>query len=365
MKEVVPEPETYPNSPPSRDQLLQLSIESDYQRVLKWQKWRTSPLRLFLENFDEMKDEEDFALEWLGTQNVYEATRLETINRAYSYKLTNRSLTKGKAPICLEMKKPYLDPAFEEEMKEFRAALLLSKIKTELEKLHQNDPACNISGSKDENGNAIEKDVEPAANKHPDEEDNADRDGEEEDNDIPDDEDEENDDEEDDDNGDNDDDSDDDDSDYDSESPIIGNTEIIPKRSPTPHSFPHEETHPRDPSPSAPPPIDSQIAARPNSDGKMEASPPTTSQLNPKSPRDDKMEASPSENQFILEQRNVFREPKSIHLEPSLRVESLDPENIMHHLLTTIHQVELLHQQYSFHRKQDSQTLEDLSTKMT
>ncbi|XP_019183744.1 PREDICTED: glutamic acid-rich protein-like [Ipomoea nil] len=96
-----------------------------------------------------MRNEEECTLAWIGTQNVYEATRLETINWVYSYKLTNRSIAKGKAPISFDIKKPPLDPIFEAEMKELREAMRLSKIKTELEKLHQNDPNCSISGTKD------------------------------------------------------------------------------------------------------------------------------------------------------------------------------------------------------------------------
>ncbi|XP_019169571.1 PREDICTED: pheromone-processing carboxypeptidase KEX1-like [Ipomoea nil] len=102
-----------------------------------------------------MKEEEKFALEWVGTKDVYEALRLETIGRVYSYKVTNRTLGKDKAPLCIELNKPPLDPAFEAEMKELRYAMLLLTIKTDLEKSHQNDPNCEVSASKDENGKEI------------------------------------------------------------------------------------------------------------------------------------------------------------------------------------------------------------------
>ncbi|XP_019158291.1 PREDICTED: pheromone-processing carboxypeptidase KEX1-like [Ipomoea nil] len=72
--------------------------------------------------------------------------------------MTNRTLGKDKAPICIELNQPPLDPALEEEMKQLRYAMLLSKIKTTLEMEHQNDPNCNVSGTKDEHGREIEED---------------------------------------------------------------------------------------------------------------------------------------------------------------------------------------------------------------
>ncbi|XP_019153744.1 PREDICTED: aspartate and serine-rich protein-like [Ipomoea nil] len=103
-----------------------------------------------------MKDEEEFALEWLETKDLNEALRLEKIRRVFSYKITNRTLGKDKALICIELNKPPLDPAFEEEMKEVRYALLISKVKTILEKEHQNDPNCSVSGLKDDQGQEID-----------------------------------------------------------------------------------------------------------------------------------------------------------------------------------------------------------------
>ncbi|XP_019166794.1 PREDICTED: glutamic acid-rich protein-like [Ipomoea nil] len=171
-KEAAPIPEaTVPL--PTRDQVLPESIESDYQRVLQWQKWRTAPLGTFIETFEAMQDEEQFALQWIGIEDVYKALRLEEISRVFSYKMTNRTLGKDKAPICIELKKPPLDPAVEEEMKQLRYALLLSKIKTTLEKEHQNDPNCNTSGSKDELGREIEEDE---SNEDEENEDNDDKD---------------------------------------------------------------------------------------------------------------------------------------------------------------------------------------------
>ncbi|XP_019167335.1 PREDICTED: pheromone-processing carboxypeptidase KEX1-like [Ipomoea nil] len=137
-----------------------------------------------------MKEEEKFSLEWVGTKDVYEALRLETIQRVYSYKVTNRTLGKDKAPLCIELNKPPLDPAFVEEMKELRYAMLLSKIKTDLEKSHQNDPNCKVSGSKDENGKEINDESEEEKEDEEDEDsDDADADDENDDDDDADDDD--------------------------------------------------------------------------------------------------------------------------------------------------------------------------------
>ncbi|XP_019153496.1 PREDICTED: protein starmaker-like [Ipomoea nil] len=96
-----------------------------------------------------MKEEEIFTLEWLNTKDVYEAILLPKISRTYSYKITNRSLGKDKAPVCINIVKPsFDDPAFEAEMKNLKDAMRLSKIKTELEKLYKNDPHCSVSGTK-------------------------------------------------------------------------------------------------------------------------------------------------------------------------------------------------------------------------
>ncbi|XP_019172453.1 PREDICTED: glutamic acid-rich protein-like [Ipomoea nil] len=57
-----------------------------------------------------MQDEEDFALAWIGTEDVSKALRIEEINRVLSYKMTNRTLGRDKAPICIELNKPPLDP---------------------------------------------------------------------------------------------------------------------------------------------------------------------------------------------------------------------------------------------------------------
>ncbi|XP_019155256.1 PREDICTED: uncharacterized protein LOC109152136 [Ipomoea nil] len=306
-----------------------------------------------------MKDEEEFSLEWIGTQDVYEALRLETIKRVYSYKVTHRTLGKEKVPICIELNKPPLDPAFVEEMKEFRYALLLSKVKTELERTHQNDPTCNVSGLKDDEGREIDHedervsenesgDANSDSNENADEDKVTDENSENEENDEDDDDksgDEQDgshvDDGDDDDdegkadNNTHDDDSDDDDnddgnSDYDSESPIIGNTEDIPERSPAPRSSPPKEDLTRELPLAMLPPL-----ANTARDDNMDAS-----------PRDENREASPHAP------------------DQAPGMDYLSPEHIMHQMLNTVFTAELIHKQYLHHREKDSRNIADLSAKV-
>ncbi|XP_019173813.1 PREDICTED: aspartic and glutamic acid-rich protein-like [Ipomoea nil] len=351
---IVSVPEAVP-IPPSKDQMLRESIENNFNRVMQRQKWRTSPLQTFLETFEEMKDEEEFALEWIGTKDVYEALRLETIKRVYSYKVTHRTLGKEKVPIYIELNKPPLDPAFVEEMKEFRYALFLSKVKTELERTHQNDPACNVSGLKDDEGKEIEhedestsenetseanSDSDNGTDENPeneeDDEDEDEKSGDEQDDSHGDGGDDDDDDEGKADNnnlgddGSDDDDNDDGNSDYDSESPIIGNTEDIPERSPAPSSSPPKECPTRELPLAMLPPL-------------------------PDTARDDNMDASP---------RDENREASRHALDQEPGMDYLSPEHIMHQMLNTVFNAELIHKQYLHHREKDSRNIADLSAKV-
>ncbi|XP_019197753.1 PREDICTED: probable ATP-dependent helicase PF08_0048 [Ipomoea nil] len=337
--------------------------------------WQTSPLQTFLETFEEMEDKEEFALEWIGTQDVYEAIRLETINRVYSYKVTHRTLGKEKAPICIELNKPPLDPSFVEEMKEFRYALLLSKVKTELERTHQNDPACNVRGLKDDEGKEIENEDERSsgndiseANSDSDgnandegqgNEEDAENDEDDEDDDEKSDNEQNNDDDDDDDegkddnndHGDNDSDNDDEydgDSGYDSESSVIGNTEHIHERSPSPSSSPRKENPPCDSSLAVPLPHP-DIARDDNKDA---------------SPHDENREASPQAQQFPSEPRGVLRNPMNPYPDQEPGIDYLSPEHIMHQMLNALFNAEIIHKQYLDHREKDSRNIVDHSAKV-
>ncbi|XP_019153464.1 PREDICTED: microtubule-associated protein 1B-like [Ipomoea nil] len=351
---VVPVPEAVP-IPPSKDLLLQQSIEKDFNRVMQWQKWRTSPLQSFLETFDEMKDEEDFALEWIGTKDVYNALHLETINRVYSYKVTHRTFGKDKAPVCNELNKPLLDPVFEEEMKEFRYALLLSKVKTELERTHQNDPACNVSGSKDDEGKEIE-DVDERSSDHERSEEDSNANGNNGDNDNnanaegqdneEDTENEKN----------NDEDTENEETDEE-DTTMMTMAEIrtmivnllssaipyTPERSPAPRSSPPKTNLSRDPFQSMPPPRQREAVENPARDDNKDAS-----------PRDENLEASPQAQHFTFEHRSALRTPMRQYPDQEPSIKYLSPEHIMHQVLNAFFNAKLIHKQYLVHREKYS-----------
>ncbi|XP_019191040.1 PREDICTED: nuclear polyadenylated RNA-binding protein 3-like [Ipomoea nil] len=117
-------------------------------------------------------------------------------------------------------------------MKELRYALLLSKIKTELERTHQNDPGCNVSGLKDDEGREIDpEDEQNQEDDHvEDVDDENDDDAEDDDEDDAEDEDA------DDDSGNDDDDNNRGNPNYDSESPLLVADEQIPERTSSQHS---------------------------------------------------------------------------------------------------------------------------------
>ncbi|XP_019171003.1 PREDICTED: protein starmaker-like [Ipomoea nil] len=231
-------------------------------------------------------------------------------------------------------------------MKEFRYALLLSKVKTKLEKTHQNDPACNVSGFKDDEGKEIADEDGRLTTEHDTSEDNSEADespnndenddgydkNDEDANDEDNDDEEESNNEEDDDMKDDDDEHDDDDSGndddddgnlgYNSESPIIGNTEYVPDRSPAPRSSPPKDNSAHDPSHSMPPPRQSEAVANQARDDKMEAS-----------PGDESLETSPPEMPF--EHRSSLQKRMLLFPERSPTLDHLDPENIMHQMLNT------------------------------
>ncbi|XP_019164366.1 PREDICTED: FK506-binding protein 3-like [Ipomoea nil] len=288
-----------------------------------------------------MQDEKQFALKWIGTDDVYKALRLEEIRRVFSYKMTNRTQGKDKAPICIELNKPPLDPALEEEMKQLRYAMLLSKIKNTLDKEHQNDPNCNVSGTKDEHGREIEED----------ESDMNEEDENDDDDDVED---------ADDEHDDDDDDNNNDDNlgnagvqgaypEYDSDPILIGpDYDTFPQRSPLrklpsdsddPKEASHQDRqisneHPEDLSGAIVPHIplmdETPIKREAATEGKLEASPILLS-----SASGGKRETPPQDEQMDTSPTNIEEEstPES-------------PRTIMNHMRETVHTAETIHFQY-------------------
>ncbi|XP_019171968.1 PREDICTED: acidic repeat-containing protein-like [Ipomoea nil] len=140
--------------------------------------------------------------------------------------------------------------------------------------------------------------------------------------------------------------------DYDSESPILGDTMLIPDRSPTPNPPPQKDNPSRDPSQSMPPPRQREAVANQARDDNMDAS-----------LRDENLGASPQAQPFIFEHRSALRKPMRPYPDQEPTIEYLSPEHIMHQVLNALVNAELIHQQYLVHREKDSRNIADLSVK--
>ncbi|XP_019199623.1 PREDICTED: transcription elongation factor SPT5-like [Ipomoea nil] len=254
--------------------------------------------------------------------------------------MTNRSLGKDKAPICIELHKPPLDPAFEEEMKIVRYAMLISKVKTILEKEHQNDPNRSVSGLKDEQGQEIDTTED---------EEDEDRDDDVEDAD--------------DENDDNDDDNNDDDNDgnnganlmYDSPSPLLKSSSNSDSTRETSQQDEDVSTnHPEDLSRALVPhvqPMDETPIKREEAvvnEGKLEASPILLS-----SGSGGKRDAPLQGDQVETPQTNIEEDSPPV-----------SPRVVMNLMRETVHAAETIHQQYLILRQRDTKVLEDLSKKV-
>lgn len=69
----------------------------ELKRMYAWQEWRMSSLRVIGETCSMMAEEEEWALEWMGTRSVFDATRAEEIDRVYAEKLQGRLVRNGKS----------------------------------------------------------------------------------------------------------------------------------------------------------------------------------------------------------------------------------------------------------------------------
>ncbi|XP_019150590.1 PREDICTED: glutamic acid-rich protein-like [Ipomoea nil] len=302
----VPKPSARQSSPDryTLDKSLRESIERDYNRVLQWHKWRTAPLRKFLETFEAMIDEEEFALQWLETQDVTKTVRIEEIHRVYSYRITHRSLGKDKAPLVVPLHKPPMDPATEAELKQLRYIMLLSKIKAQMAEDHPRDPKGSASGTKDVHGNEIEEEDEEESEDENNEEENKD---------------ENNDDETEDDNN-------EDLDEASSKNPVHSSRAIIPQLNESvqqQHNLPAHED-------------------------RKEASPEHGHSMhgeNPEAPHHDE-----------------HRNSSPTHIEDDSIAES--PRTIMNLMRETVHSAELIHKQYLALREKDPRVLNDLCQKV-
>nr|GME04452.1 glutamic acid-rich protein-like [Ipomoea batatas] len=78
---------------PSHEEILRRQLKHMYA----WQEWRMSSLRVIGETCSLMAEEEECALEWMGTRSVFNATRPEEIDRVYVEKLQGRFVRNGKS----------------------------------------------------------------------------------------------------------------------------------------------------------------------------------------------------------------------------------------------------------------------------
>ncbi|CAH9079747.1 unnamed protein product [Cuscuta europaea] len=64
-------------------------LDADFARVKAWRSWKLSRILLQADTFSHFIEEEDFVVEWIGTEDMAEATRLHTINQVYALKKKN------------------------------------------------------------------------------------------------------------------------------------------------------------------------------------------------------------------------------------------------------------------------------------
>ncbi|CAH9118497.1 unnamed protein product, partial [Cuscuta europaea] len=69
-------------------------LDADFARVKEWRKWNLSRILKQAETLHNFIDEEDFALQWMGTEDLAVATKLHHINQVYS---NRRSQLVGKS----------------------------------------------------------------------------------------------------------------------------------------------------------------------------------------------------------------------------------------------------------------------------
>ncbi|XP_019178179.1 PREDICTED: nuclear polyadenylated RNA-binding protein 3-like [Ipomoea nil] len=227
--------------------------------------------------------------------------------------------------------------------------MLLSKIKTALEKSHQNDPNCEVSGSKDENG----KEISDESDKEKEDEEDANSDD-----------------------ADADDENDDDDDDGNDDNQNGGNT-----------NHPHQDHNASNPEES------SSHNSPSRSDDKREASlkDDNTSHTQPEDlsralvshvqpmdetpikredeiSREDKMDASPvfissasgGKMEAPSQAEQMDTSPTNIEEESP----PVSPHHVMNLMRETVHTAEMIHREYLTLRQKDTQILEDLSKKV-
>nr|GMC95803.1 glutamic acid-rich protein-like [Ipomoea batatas] len=95
---------------PTREDILRTELK----RMYSWQKWRMSRLEVIGRTCSLMWKEEQWALDWMSTRSVFDATRPDEIDGVYAEKLAGRFACKGKGRV---MDEEFSDPK-EHEMED-------------------------------------------------------------------------------------------------------------------------------------------------------------------------------------------------------------------------------------------------------
>ncbi|MEQ5154427.1 hypothetical protein ABN254_21670, partial [Providencia rettgeri] len=72
-------------------------MRRELARVYNWQEWRMLSLRVIASTLSEMAEEEEWALDWMGTRSVFYATRPDEIERVFAEKLQGKTTRYGKS----------------------------------------------------------------------------------------------------------------------------------------------------------------------------------------------------------------------------------------------------------------------------
>ncbi|XP_031124338.1 uncharacterized protein LOC116027052 [Ipomoea triloba] len=74
-------------------------LRQELARVYNWQRWQMSSLRVIASTISEMAEEEEWALDWMGTRSIFDATRPDEIERVFAEKLQGRTTRFGKTVV--------------------------------------------------------------------------------------------------------------------------------------------------------------------------------------------------------------------------------------------------------------------------
>lgn len=92
-------------------------LRRELKRMYAWQKWRMSTLKVIGRTCSMMGEEKEWAMNWMGTRSIFDATRLDEIDRVFVEKLEGQLIKNGKGR---ELDTAFLNPR-EQEIEELIA----------------------------------------------------------------------------------------------------------------------------------------------------------------------------------------------------------------------------------------------------